>query len=130
MEYCQQQKLSFTRSRPYRKNDNCFVEQKNYSIVRRAVGYQRYDTEAQLHLLNASVALSSASAPVTLAQSREPDTNYHRFCAPIWSGFLAEAIGRRLTGVTEHGLESQIKIPGLKFVGINRLACRIFALAG
>ncbi len=50
--YCQQQKLSFTRSRPYRKNDNCFVEQKNYSVVRRAVGYQRYDTESQLHLLN------------------------------------------------------------------------------
>ena len=50
--YCQQQKLSFTRSRPYRKNDNCFVEQKNYSIVRRAVGYQRYDTEWQLQLLN------------------------------------------------------------------------------
>lgn len=52
VQYCQQQKLSFTRSRPYRKNDNCFVEQKNYSIVRRAVGYQRYDTEAQLALLN------------------------------------------------------------------------------
>ena len=52
LDYCQQQKLSFTRSRPYRKNDNCFVEQKNYSVVRRAVGYARYDTEAQLHLLN------------------------------------------------------------------------------
>jgi len=52
LEYCQKQKLSFTRSRPYRKNDNCFVEQKNYSVVRRAVGYARYDTEAQLRLLN------------------------------------------------------------------------------
>ena len=52
LAYCQKQKLSFTRSRPYRKNDNCFVEQKNYSVVRRAVGYARYDTEAQLHLLN------------------------------------------------------------------------------
>jgi len=52
VSYCQQQKLSFTRSRPYRKNDNCFVEQKNYSIVRRAVGYRRYDTEMQLRLLN------------------------------------------------------------------------------
>jgi hypothetical protein len=51
-EYCDKQKLSFTRSRPYRKNDNCFVEQKNYSIVRRAVGYQRYDSDVQLALLN------------------------------------------------------------------------------
>ena len=50
--YCKSEKLSFTRSRPYRKNDNCFVEQKNYSVVRRAVGYQRYDTQAQLQLLN------------------------------------------------------------------------------
>ena len=50
--YCEREKLTFTRSRPYRKNDNCFVEQKNYSVVRRAVGYQRYDTEAQLELLN------------------------------------------------------------------------------
>ena len=50
--YCEREKLSFTRSRPYRKNDNCFVEQKNYSVVRRSVGYQRYDTDAQLQLLN------------------------------------------------------------------------------
>jgi hypothetical protein len=38
-----------------------------------------------------SVALSSAPAPVTLAQSRKQDANYHCFCAHIWSGFLAEA---------------------------------------
>src|SRR6266545_1340647 len=43
---------AFTRSRPYRKNDSCFVEQKNYSVVRRAVGYQRFDTAEQLRLLN------------------------------------------------------------------------------
>jgi hypothetical protein len=51
-QYCRDQKLTFTRSRPYRKNDNCFVEQKNYSIVRRAVGYGRFDTNQQLQLLN------------------------------------------------------------------------------
>jgi hypothetical protein len=46
--YCQEKKITFTRSRPYRKNDSCFVEQKNYSIVRRAAGYLRYDTEEEL----------------------------------------------------------------------------------
>jgi len=51
-QYCDDQKITFTRSRPYRKNDNCFVEQKNYSVVRRAVGYARYDTGEQLQLLN------------------------------------------------------------------------------
>src|SRR6266480_5411228 len=50
--YCQKEKITFTRSRPYRKNDSCFVEQKNYSVVRRAVGYQRCDTDEQLQLLN------------------------------------------------------------------------------
>jgi len=50
--YCRDHKITFTRSRPYRKNDSCFVEQKNYSVVRRAVGYQRFETEEQLRLLN------------------------------------------------------------------------------
>lgn len=50
--YCQQERITFTRSRSYRKNDGCFVEQKNYSIVRRAVGYLRYDTEEELLTLN------------------------------------------------------------------------------
>ena len=52
LEYCQQQRLTFTRSRPYRKNDNCYVEQKNYTIVRRHVGYQRLAGAEQLALVN------------------------------------------------------------------------------
>ena len=52
LNYCQEHQITFTRSRPYRKNDSCFVEQKNYSVVRRAVGYQRCDTDAQWQLLN------------------------------------------------------------------------------
>ena len=52
LRYCRDEQLTFTRSRSYRKNDNCFVEQKNYSIVRRAVGYLRYDTEQEQRLLN------------------------------------------------------------------------------
>ena len=50
--YCGEEKISFTRVWAYRKNDNCYVEQKNYSVVRRAVGYHRYDTPQQLRLLN------------------------------------------------------------------------------
>jgi len=51
-KFCENNKITFTRSRPYRKNDNCFVEQKNYSVVRRSVGYYRYDTEKELEVLN------------------------------------------------------------------------------
>jgi hypothetical protein len=52
IRYCTENEITFTRSRPYRKNDNCFVEQKNDSIVRRAVGYGRYDTAEELDLLD------------------------------------------------------------------------------
>ena len=50
--YCKQEGITFTRSRPYRKNDNCFVEEKNYTLVRRAVGYMRHDTPEELKILN------------------------------------------------------------------------------
>lgn len=52
LKYCQHERITFTRSRPYRKNDNCFVEQKNYTIVRRHVGYQRLAGTAQRTLVN------------------------------------------------------------------------------
>lgn len=56
LRYCQQEKITFTRGRSGKKNDGCFVEQKNYSVVRRAVGYARYDSPAQQRLLNALYA--------------------------------------------------------------------------
>jgi len=49
--YCLSNKITFTRSRKYRKNDNCYVEQKNYSVVRKYAGYFRYDTEEELQVL-------------------------------------------------------------------------------
>jgi len=51
LRYCQKERITFTRARPYRKNDNCYVEQKNYSVVRQTVGYQRFDTTAELVVL-------------------------------------------------------------------------------
>ena len=55
--YCRQEQITFTRGRAGRKNDNAYVEQKNWSVVRRAVGYYRYDTPEQLDLLNSLYAL-------------------------------------------------------------------------
>jgi len=42
-DYCATEKIEFTRCRPYRKNDQAHVEQKNGDIVRRMVGYRRYE---------------------------------------------------------------------------------------
>jgi len=44
--------ITFTRSRPSKKNDNCYVEHKNWTMVRKTVGYLRYETEDELLLLN------------------------------------------------------------------------------
>ena len=43
LAYCQEQAIEFTRSRPYHKNDQAWVEQKNGSVVRRLVGYGRLE---------------------------------------------------------------------------------------
>ena len=50
--YCTQEEVTFTRGRAGKKNDNPFVEEKNNSIVRRWVGYGRYDSEKQVDILN------------------------------------------------------------------------------
>lgn len=50
-QYCQYQKITFTRSRPYHKNDQAHVEQKNWSVVRHLVGYNRFETIAEYNLL-------------------------------------------------------------------------------
>ena len=44
--------LELSRSRPYEKNDNRFVEQKNGSLVRAYLGLERFDTVAQTNLIN------------------------------------------------------------------------------
>ncbi len=49
--YCRQEKITFTRSRAYKKNDSCHVEQKNGNIVRRLVGYDRYASKAAYQCL-------------------------------------------------------------------------------
>lgn len=50
--YCLEEQITFTRGRAGKKNDSAYAEQKNWSVVRRAAGYYRYDTPEQLELLN------------------------------------------------------------------------------
>ena len=51
LDWCTQNSIAFTRGRPYRKNDNCFVEQKNGDVVRKTVGYARLEGEAAYNAL-------------------------------------------------------------------------------
>ena len=54
--YCLEQHITFTRSRPFHKNDQAYVEQKNWSGVRQIVGYERYESPQALAALRAIYA--------------------------------------------------------------------------
>jgi hypothetical protein len=51
-KYCQENNIAFTRSRPYMSKDNAHIEQKNWPMVRKILGYDRFDTAIQLNLIN------------------------------------------------------------------------------
>ena len=110
LAYCEAEQITFTRSRAYHKNDNCYVEQKNNSIVRRTVGYYRYSTPKQLQLLTMLYQIlrlyTNFFLPVMKLQEKvrqgskltrrynEPLTPYHRVLA---HGQIPEQVKAALT---------------------------------
>jgi hypothetical protein len=52
LKYCKDTDLAMSRSRSGRKNDNCYVEQKNFDTVRKLVGYARFTTPETVEVLN------------------------------------------------------------------------------
>lgn len=54
--FCERRAIQFTRSRPYKKDDNAHVEQKNWTHVRKLLGWDRYDTPHAQQALNALYA--------------------------------------------------------------------------
>lgn len=58
--FCEQEHITFTRCRPYKKNDQAYVEQKNWTAVRQIVGYERYEGEP------ACLALQALYQPLRL----------------------------------------------------------------
>ena len=92
--FCDAHGIRFTRSRPYHKNDNCYVESKNWTLVRRCLGYRRFEGESQLadlrqletllarraNILQPSMALLEKVRTGSKIQKREhaPVTPLHR----------------------------------------------------
>jgi hypothetical protein len=70
LAYCTDNKITFTRSRPGNKNDGAHVEQKNWTHVRELVGYLRFDTDAELAVLNRIWALDQGFTNLLLAQQK------------------------------------------------------------
>jgi hypothetical protein len=70
LDWCEERRITFTRSRPGNSNDGAHVEQKNWAVVRTVVGYHRYDTTAELALLNKIWALQSQMTNYFLPQQK------------------------------------------------------------
>jgi hypothetical protein len=70
LAWCEQRTITFTRSRPGNCNDGAHVEQKNWAVVRTVVGYHRYDTSAELLLLNKIWVLQSKITNYFLPQQK------------------------------------------------------------
>jgi hypothetical protein len=56
VRYCRRRQIQFTRGRPYKKDDNAHIEQKNWTHVRKLMGYVRYDSAAAVAAMNAVYA--------------------------------------------------------------------------
>lgn len=80
--YCLSHEITFTRCRPYKKNDQCYVEQKNWSLVRQFVGYRRFETDEQLASLQEIYPLLS---------------RYHNFFLPMMRLASKERQGSKVT---------------------------------
>ncbi len=112
LAYCETNRVTFTRGRPFRKNDSCYVEQKNWAIVRQAVGYARYETDAQLAVLEelyrhlrlftnffcpqAKLIAKSRDGAKVSRRHDKPTTPYQRL---LDSGVLTKAQSRQLTAL-------------------------------
>jgi len=84
--FCDAHGIRFTRSRPYHKNDNCYVESKNWTLVRRCLGYRRFDTKGQLADLQQLETLLARRANVlqpSMALLEKVRTGKHPSGAPL-----------------------------------------------
>ncbi|MCP4423605.1 MAG: transposase family protein [Chloroflexi bacterium] len=81
LKYCQKNSITFTRCRPYKKNDQCFVEQTNWPIVRRAIGYQRYESQTSLQRVLDTKLLSTDNTSLWQVACR--DANPAELCRRI-----------------------------------------------
>jgi hypothetical protein len=81
--YTQREQITFTRSRPYKKNDQAHIEQKNWSIVRRLIGYDRYDSAQAVACFNAlyeelRLYVNFFQPSLKLVEKRRVDNKVHK----------------------------------------------------
>jgi len=101
LSYCRENKITFTRSRSYKKNDSCHIEQKNWTVVRRVIGYGRYSSHAALEALN------SVYSPLRL---------YMNFFQPVM-----KLVSKTRHGAKVHKLYDTAQTPYQRLLSFNVL---------
>ena len=101
LSYCRENKITFTRSRSYKKNDSCHIEQKNWTVVRRVIGYGRYSSHAALEALN------SVYSPLRL---------YMNFFQPVM-----KLVSKTRHGAKVHKLYDTAQTPYQRLLSFNIL---------
>ena len=132
--YCDAAGIQFTRSRPYHKNDNCYVENKNWTLVRRCLGYHRFEGEGQLadlrqletllaqraNVLQPSMALLEKVRTGSRIQKRyhPPLTPLHRLLQALEVSDQAKArLLRQLKEIDPLSLQRDINILQARLLG-------------
>jgi hypothetical protein len=132
--FCDAHGIHFTRSRPWHKNDNCYVESKNWTLVRRCLGYRRFDTKSQLadlrqlenllaqraNILQPSMALLEKVRTGSKIQKRyhAPLTPLHRLLqAPEVSDQAKARLLRQLGDIDPLSLQRDIGILQARLLG-------------
>lgn len=130
-QYAFVRSIALSRSRPYKKNDNCFVEEKNSVTIRKNIGYLRHDTEEEMRIIaelyrDYLEPYNNFFLPVIKLKSKErvngkirkkydkPKTPYERL---MESGYISEEKKKELTTIYEslnpaglkRGIDKKIK---------------------
>jgi hypothetical protein len=110
--YCRKRQIKLSRSRPYKKNDNAWVEQRNWTHVRKEVGYRRFDTTAELAALSALYAAlrlyKNFFQPALKLKAKERvGGKIHRKYEPAATPYQRLLDSGQLSGVAEKRLRRQ-----------------------
>jgi hypothetical protein len=133
--YCRKRQIKVSRSRPYKKNDNAWVEQRNWTHVRKEVGYRRFDTTAELAALSALYAAlrlyKNFFQPALKLKAKERvGGKIHRKYEPATTPYQRLLDSGQLSGVAERRLRkeyAQLNVVELRR-DIDRLRNALFDL--
>jgi hypothetical protein len=135
-DYCTEHEITFTRSRSGNKNDGAHVEQKNWTHVRELVGYLRFDTPAELTILNEIWALDQTYTNYLLAQQKlvfkerhgaKVTKRHDRAATPYARASARKEISKATRASMDEAMESVR--PGDLYRAIQELTTRLERLA-